>query len=719
MDILPSGTEDRGYTLAPFVTPLAAPAEREPSAEGAPSAVRGALAGWSSVVVLFALHSVAAVGCLGGVGELASGWPIPWHDHPMHLHNAWVTPSFLSQNGTTAGYDPYFMGGYAKSIVSDPSSTMLETAVAALGRKNPVVVYKLVVLYAIASIPFWVAWAVVAAGGGGRAAGAAVFLSLVYLWTDFPLEYAGFGMVAYLLVVPVTFVLGARIGDYLDRGGFRRWLEVAVGAGLTLWIHPLCLMVVGPGAGIAYLAAAASRDDDGKRMPWTRHLGLWALPIVSLAANAWWWWPALGLSGTGEARDFAFVHSNESVWGRLGQIVGLTAPVQPEIQAVLIGAGLLGARASRGIGRGKRTCLLTMVGAGFFWGYLAGWFPRLDPLQPGRQTYTFYLGAAILAGLAWEGLLMSVRRRQGPRWGLGLTVAGLLVGLRLFGAPVMGAVEYRTGWKIARAVRPERARPAYLSSRPDARLLELVERVKDSFPAGSRIYYEEGGAGKPGLADPFGGQRFGGLLPYLTGVEVIGGPYVGIPVKTNFTQVGMGRLFGEDGWNEERWREYARIYRPDGVVCWSPGAKAFCRDHADLVEVIRDDGFYLVGRVLGLSGQAVRGEAQVEASAGRLVVRMESADVDGKVVLGYHSAPGLKIREGGGVESELQADDPVPLIRLPFRPEPITVELDPRGFRGEPTSPTTDGPQEAGPPDTSKEGDRHRGVRNDDGRPGS
>jgi hypothetical protein len=631
------------------------------------------------------------VASLGGFSEIASPWPIPVDDHPMHFHNAWVSRTFLPTTGTTAGYDPYFMAGYPKSVVSDPSGTMIESVLAFAGETTDATVYKRLIVFLLVTLPVWVSLAARAWGGSPEAATTAVLLYLVYLWIDFPLAYAAFGMVAFLVVVPVGLLVAAALVRYLEGGGIGRWLVAAAGSAILLWVHPLCLMFLGPAAGLGYLRAAFERDGAGRRMSVTRHLGLWMIPVVALALNAWWWLPAIELAATGMAQDIAFIHEPAETLPRLAEILGLRDPAQPVIQVLLLAGSVVGLAALYGAGRVRRFTLGVVLAAGFFWGYLSGLFPALKPLQPGRHTYTFYTTAALVAGLGWGRLALWLRDLGRP-WMTRLAVAGaLLIGVRLFAAELNGGLAARTGLAIQPGnvggkfvlVRRTSQRP-FLSSQPSPPLIELVDAVKTHFTAGDRLYYEEGGQARPGtdgfppLGDPFGGRRFGGLLPRLTGVEVVGGPFLNMPLKTNFTQVGMGRLFGENGWDGERFDRYARLYRPEGVIAWSPEARRLIEDRPDRFEIIEALGPYLIARVKGYEGAAIRGEAEVEATAGRLVVRMKKADdVDGKVVLRYHTAPGIGANPPIALEEEFLEDDPVPFIRLPYSVEPITLELRP------------------------------------------
>ena len=91
---------------------------------------------------------------------------------------------------------------------------------------------------------------------------------------------------------------------------------------------------------------------------------------------------------------------------------------------------------------------------------------------------------------------------------------------------------------------------------------------------------------------------------------MLGGPYLHVALKTNFTQFGEGRLFGEADWDRDHFMRYARLYRPSAILCWSPHARAFCRANPDLITILDDDGSMLIGRVKGFAGDAIVGTAQ-------------------------------------------------------------------------------------------------------------
>jgi hypothetical protein len=648
----------------------------------------GRLGPWVARLVvlgLCTLHTWAAVVASGGPAEVSSEWPLAIHDHPIYYHCMRTTPEFLRRGGTTAGYDPSFMAGYAKSMWFPQSSTFFDV-VGLLGRRWPTApLQKWTVLVATAALPWLATFAAAAWRLRASATAWGLALLLTYVWTDgggagFPLGYAGYGMVAYWLAVPMALLTSATIAGFLRRGGFRGWLAVVWLASLTWMVHITSPMLVGPSALAAYVAAIVEGRALGRPLPRLRHLGLWlALPIVA-ALNAFWWWPGWFLASTSDGTVAALANA-EPVLTRLNEI----ATTGPPIQAVLAAGLLPGLVVLARRDRVASASLLGFAAAGFGWGYLAGASRALDVLQPGRHTYGFYAASALAAGIALGEVGRLARPGRG-RLDLWILLGLGFVGLRFFGPELAATARYRLGFAGA---------PPFLSSRPTPRLRWILEQVRRHVPPGERLLYEEAGLDLPGVPDPYSGGRYSGLLPHLAGVEVIGGPYLKAALKTNFTQFGGGLLFGEADWDEASFRRHARLYRPAAILCWSPRAVAFCREHPELIDVLAEDradlaaidprtgrptivpSVLVFGRVKGFEGDAIVGRARVAAKAGRLVVRGAVGDeLDGRVVLRYHSVPHLRADPPVRLESVEFPDDPVPFIG--FRPPPgaFAVELD-------------------------------------------
>jgi hypothetical protein len=617
---------------------------------------------------------------LGGAEGLRSPWPLAKHDHPLYFHSARVTAAFLAQNGTTAGYDPTFMSGYAKSVVFPASSTLPELWMFALGREDPIRAYKRYVLVSAALAPVFVAGAGLAWGLAPTAVALGVLLWLVYIWTDFPIQYATFGMLPYFLAIPLGMFATALLGRYLRRGGVGRWLAAAVAATLVVLVHFTSAMVVAPAAALALVVDAVANRRAGTPRTWRRLGSWWAIAAVVLGLNAFWWLPGIPLAATKGDSAFAFVHP-EGMWVRLAKILAS----EPTVQPVLIALGGLGL-----VALWRREAVLAaglggFAAAGFLWGYAAGSTRALDFLQPGRHTYAFYSALSLAAGAGMAAAFGRLRRAR-PRLVVPAAVAGLLLGVWLFGRPVLAGVAVNLGnpWPdLVRRLDPALGRSlalsrpaAILASRPPARLRWTIDAVKAHVRPGERLFYEEGGFGVPGVPDPFDGGRYSGLLPYYApGVELIGGPYLHAALTTNHAQIGEGRLFGREGWDRDWFLAHARLYRPSALLAWSPAARAFVRANPDLFSVVADEGTLLLARVEGFEGATIEGRAEVVATPGRLRVRAVPGELDGWVVLRYHSVPTLRSRPAVPLEAVRRAPDPVPFIRLKPPPGGATLDL--------------------------------------------
>ncbi len=364
------------------------------------------------------------------------------------------------------------MSGYAKSVIFPSSSTLPELVVAFFGGERPELAYKIYVLVSAAAVPWLIALACaiwrVPAGGSA----VAVFLALVYIWTDFPISYAAVGMVPYFLGIPLALCATGVFARFLAQGGASNWMLAALLTSLAFLVHLTTAMEIVPAAAMVYLARASRRgafvnvsiliavvaapfiewvpltetqlwtiviayaalvvvlmqvwDRSARQRAMVRgqgqpsgepalgrkltplgHLTLWAIPVVVLAVNWFWWLPGIWLARTKGPSDFTFKH-DEGVLQRLGQIFSTEAP----IECVLIAAGLPGMfmllRRDRILG----WACLGFAAAGFAWGYVAGLSRSLDFLQPGRHTYAFYLALAVSAGIMVQELFK--RLRAGP-----------------------------------------------------------------------------------------------------------------------------------------------------------------------------------------------------------------------------------------------------------------------------------------------------------------
>ncbi len=618
------------------------------------------------IVILCSAHGAAIWFAMGGLSGMTNGWPLWRFDHALYYHSAIVTRAFLKHSWTTAGYDPFFMSGYAKSVVFPSSSTLPELALALFGGDRPELAYKIYVLLSAAAVPWLLAlacrmWKVPA---GGTAI--AIALELIYIWSDFPLRYVQFGMLPYFVGIPLALAATGAFARFLERGGAIAWLQATLLLCLAFLAHLTTAMVAAPAGAVAYIAAIAYSLQTGtcrtRKLTALTHIAIWFIPVVVLLVNAFWWLPGIWLASTKGSSDFAFGHP-EPVLLRMRQIASTEAP----IQCVLIATGLPGLYIFLRRFPVHAWAAIGFAAAGFGWGYLAGAIRALDFLQPGRHTFAFFSVLAMAGGAALNEALK--RLRNAPAEGIRLdrwAIAGaLLIGIRMIGYPGYSHFE------LLRALfYPE----PFLSSRPSPRAMWVVDRVRRHVKPGERLLYEEGGFGVKGEEDPFKEGRLSGYLSDRTGVQMIGGPYLHASLKTNFTQFGEEKFCEKKHWSKDDFLRYAKLYGPSAILCWTKHARRFCKENPDLVQVLDDDGSLLLGRLTGFAGDFLKGSGRVEAEAGVLKLHDLVPALDGSVVLRYHSVPYLEARPAIAIEQEIREDDPVPFIRL--RPPPGTSDVE-------------------------------------------
>ena len=613
LDPIPQANSDSEANPPPdrLSEPLSDPSNRS---ERAPSRLRKGVA-IAAVVLLCALHGLGIWSAMGGRAGLTNSWPLWRNDHPLYYHSALVTRSFLKDSWTTAGYDPSFMAGYAKSVIFPASSTLPELVIAAFGGDHPVFAYKLYVLISAAAVPWLIALACACWSIPPRAAVLTIVLELIYVWTDFPIRFVELGMVPYFLAIPLSLLATGAFARFLSQGGALNWLISTVLLSMAFLVHFTTAMVMVPAAALAYLAVAyrnrgierlhraqdrsaaiprpPSADPAGS-MPARRftawsHAAVWLIPVVVLAVNAFWWLPGLFLTATKGASDFAYYHP-EGALNRFIQIITR----EPQSRAFLWERGFRGSSSSSAAIRsaaGHWSVSAAPACSGAIWRANRG---ALDFLQPGRHTFALYTALSVAAGRTLDELLKRLRIAQFgvdrfDRW----VMAGVvLIGSRMLsqagGYPALRIVQARTG-----VFGPT------LPSEPPARLLWIVDRLKRHVHPGARLLYEEGGFGD----DPFEAGRFSGLLPERTGVEIIGGPYLHASLTTNFTQFGEGKLCGKAEWTSADFIRYAKLYVLRPYYAGVRMRVRFCKENPDLVEVLDDDGTVLIGRDPGIRGR--------------------------------------------------------------------------------------------------------------------
>ena len=164
----------------------------------------------------------------------------------------------------------------------------------------------------------------------------------------------------------------------------------------------------------------------------------------------------------------------------------------------------------------------------------------------------------------------------------------------------------------------------------------------------------------------------GALVPWRTGLEVIGGPYPLVWLQHNFANFasmkGLGipngvRLFGRDlrAFDPEQLRSYLAAYNVGWVVAYTDeSVSTFAR--AAWLRPVATVGRYRIYENADALTPFLTGTGSVRTEYGAIHVSNASR---GELVLKYHWAPGLTSDPPQELVPHPVLDDPVPFIRLP------------------------------------------------------
>lgn len=629
---------------------------------------------WTNVALMFGcvslalLHGLFCWKMVGGWAGLMGPWPFLYDDHSFQYYYAVTASDYLRQSGTTAGYDPFFMSGYAKTILFPSSSTLAEWLVFLASPFSPAVVYKWYVFIAAAAWP-WLMWAAsrlwrphpTPTAPGSPVAGtnlAVVFLGEAYFLTSVPGNYVLTGMVTFCLSAPLTLCAGGLLCRAWEQGRAGWWLAAAVAIAFCVLVHACSAVAMFA----PFLIALASGS-------WRRRAILIAIAAATFVVNAHWIVPGWLLRSTLGTTATGIGFINPNVIERLGEFAGQA----PWIETFLLFAAIGGLWTwPRSLTIPWRLLVAALLST-FFLGYLAGWFRSLDFLQPGRYTLYFFTWSTIPAANA------VVRMIAGSG---GRAIRAASVGLVMLTAGMIALL-----WQMElRSLADWRAflhRPSALAHVPKIHEA-LLGQLRRLVQPGHRVLFEERNRGITNdvgekLPDRIGHYRVAPLIPLWTGASVIGGPYLYTHLETNFSQFGDGRLFGKASWKIEDFRRYVELYDLEWIVVWSPAWRQFVQNHPEAFETeVVIDRFYCVAKIRRSPEQnSVRvGKAFVQARTGLLRIRRRELR-NGRVVLPFHWTPRLRTEPPCEIAPLWLLDDPVPFIELVDPPNEVRIWLDP------------------------------------------
>ena len=531
-----------------------------------PRSSRARICAWAALVAVLTVHGVMTCRLFPSWDALVDDErPVVVVDHAIHLYHGALGARFLTEHGTTWGYDPFFMAGYPETPVWDSSSNLsIAFQVGAGGRYSPRA-YKLGLFACTLLIVAFLPAAALISGLGLGESTLAAALGLLVFWGCFPIALYRSGLFAFVSASAASALVLGLLWQFDRRPRRLAWVALAV-SGVFLFFAHVTAPVMLAGGALAYLASVIRRGKARRK----KLAAVVVAVILALSANAFWVIP-LWKFRTIRSPAFSFLTADSAgyFWAYLWD-----DPVDGRVTLVLICLGLAGLlawwfegeRLRAGLFGGSIAGLLTVTWVGSLW-----WVTKtLEPLRF-RVTLDFLL--ALPAGAILSRILAGLKN-FGGKGVRGEILSGLTAIL------VLGA-SWLASPRTAPALRDQllKGRPLVVGLPPGAK--RLVDWLKEETDLSARILFEDQ-LRLLERTDPES-THWTPLLPILLKPE--GRMFLGGLYQTAFIAHHRAAAFGDYGLGDRRidaWRpseldEYFQRYNVGWIVCWSPLSK-FCID---------------------------------------------------------------------------------------------------------------------------------------------
>ena len=609
------------------------------------------------VLFLIVIQS-ALVSLTFPVSEVLSDTPLLYIDNAAH----WYRITFalnVSQDGLTAGYDPFFNAGTVAGAVSNPAAKLPAALSIAVGDAfTPAVIWKVFVFSAsvlaalcvpLAMAIFRTSWSEILIGG--------VFAILLW-WVSVFRWYHTAGMVSFVLGAYLALPYVALVYRYLcGRGGWMSLVLLGVFGAIGMICHPLFPL---PVAIWTVLCLLFLRQE----IQWPRAIVLVVVvPAISLLPNLFWLIEVF-IAEPRTMRIGGVSHQSYVGLDRLWmELLGLWreqaqgSKMYPTL-AIAAFTSIFLLRYSN-----QRRLVMVFLVTGLFWILYSGLGASAEILailtQPNRFTPVGYLFLIVPASLgisaAWRIAQGAVETRL-LRWPAAACLAAL---------SVLVAINFN---ELRREISADpighygSVPPRITPIGPTTRF--ALDWISTETDQSARILFE---TSRGRIHD---GSHIAGYLAYKTQREFIGGHYI----DSYFADFTDGDLFGRhitDFSSEELW-DYFDLYNIGWIIAFSDSAKMHLEKMTGVTR-LASDGTIVAYRLQRPHSYFFGGYGSVESrSHNRLVLN----DLDGEtIILKYHYMWGLQAEPPLRIEPIYLGDDPNPFIKLIDPPERVELAV--------------------------------------------
>ncbi len=596
------------------------------------------------LVVIFGAHLVATL-FFFPLEDIANSRPVLSLDHALHYQQASRGSELFRDSLKLHTYDPYFMAGYPGGTVFDIDSKGVELWCALLVFIDTARAFKIFILLGYLLLPFTIY-------AGSRRLGFSleesllstiILLSFWHWGRPYVGEFRFAGMFSCLIVSHLSIYLIGLFRSFLKEEKAKAFWIVGP---LAFLIHPTAAVLLPVPFLALFLVERRLVPAGEPHRKWETKLFskliVWCLLVI--AVNAIWLFPFFRYLGIKVASETFF-----QVNGIMGLMEILVKPGNlPALLLIILSViGLLHllrtGRAGDAAGPAAGSIFLLLITA------FGIYIPIFDQMEPGR----FLVPALILmAPLAGPGLMALFKFcDRVPDSGRSFRWAGTAAVIIIFlSAPVFSLLASRAYYRHT------------LSTTFTAEVEDLIDALESHTGGSGRLLIEDGPAWN------YGDSFLPALIPGITGVEQIGGPYPWAYIRHNFTNfhrcAAMGRPLTEMS-PDMLWR-YISLYN----IKWILAATPECREYFDRVlnqEQVWGSRHFALWEVAPPAGSLEDRGIILKASYGRIEVTLlpdEEGMLPGRILLPYHWDPGLHVEPPAVLTMEQRMEDPVHFIVL-------------------------------------------------------
>jgi hypothetical protein len=456
------------------------------------------------------------------------------------------------------------------------------------------------------------------------------FLALWHWGRPLAGDFRYAGMFAFVFATHLSFLLVGLLRQFVRR----RWVK-------TFWcLGPVAFLVHPTVAVMLPVPFAVSIGVDWRRwkvQKWVQLFG-WCLTVVFV--NMLWLRPFFA---------YVWLKTTTELYYQIEGWNGLLRILLKPTCAIALGMIALAGLGVAALIRQRRLAvgLPAAVGALFLFA-VAGWgvyVPGIDQLEPGRFLFSALLFLTPLSGAGVYALIDAAlsRVQSGRRRGAYRSVA--VVSLVLVSLP-LSLLESKSFYHhtITTTLTPAVA--------------SLVDEVSSQVRPPGRLMIEDCDA------IHYGDAHLPALLPLMTGVEQIGGPYPHTFLLYYFTSFRWEATFGRplDQWDAESLWKYLSLYDIRWIVTATDRSTRHMTGYLGRPPDWTRGSYALWRLGTPPAEPGTTGTPRVVSALNRLMVR--GAPDSSGYFIPYHWVPGLEASGRARIRPARRLDDPVPFIYL-------------------------------------------------------